>query len=65
MEDWKKRLIEEQRDLDEKISILEAFTRSVEFTKLSVRNANLLKRQKTKMREYSHILSDRIFDGDF
>ena len=60
MEDFKKRLIVERDELDDKIAKLEAFIGSARFENLDERNRELLVSQCDAMRQYSTILNVRI-----
>nr|DAJ92265.1 MAG TPA: hypothetical protein [Caudoviricetes sp.] len=60
MEDFKKRLIAEREELDDKLAKLEAFIRSPRFENLDERNRELLVSQRGAMRQYSDILAERI-----
>lgn len=60
MEDFKKRLIVEREELDDKLAKLEAFIGSPRFENLDERNRELLVSQRGAMRQYSDILSERI-----
>ena len=60
MEDFKKRLVVERDELEDKIAKLEAFIGSTRFENLDERNRNLLAAQRDAMRQYSTILNVRI-----
>lgn len=60
MEDFKKRLIVEREELDDKLAKLEAFIGSPRFENLDERNRELLVSQRGAMRQYSDILNERI-----
>lgn len=60
MEDFKKRLIVEREELDDKLAKLEAFIGSPCFENLDERNRELLVSQCGAMRQYSDILTERI-----
>lgn len=60
MEDFKKRLVVERDELDDKIAKLEAFIGSPRFEDLDERNRKLLVSQRDAMRQYSTILNVRI-----
>lgn len=60
MEDFKKRLIVEREELDDKLAKLEAFIGSPRFENLDERNRELLVSQRGAMRQYSDILAERI-----
>ena len=59
-EDYQQRVIEEKKELDEKIVNLRGFVGTEPFSKLSPRAQTLLMQQDATMRNYSHILADRI-----
>lgn len=60
MEDFKKRLVVERDELDDKLAKLEAFIGSARFENLDERNRKLLVSQCDVMRQYSTILNVRI-----
>ena len=60
MEDFKKRLIVEREELDDKLAKLKAFIGSPRFENLDERNGKLLVSQRDAMRQYSDILNVRI-----
>lgn len=60
MEDFKKRLIVERDELEDKIAKLESFIESPRFESLDKRNGELLIAQRDAMRAYSVILNVRI-----
>ena len=60
MEDFKKRLVVERDELDDKLAKLEAFIGSARFENLDERNRKLLVSQCDVMRQYSDILAERI-----
>ena len=60
MEDFKKRLVVERDELDDKLAKLEAFIGSTRFENLDERNGKLLVAQRDAMRQYSTILNVRI-----
>lgn len=60
MEDFKKRLVAERDELEDKIAKLEAFIGSTRFENLDERNRKLLVAQRDAMRQYSVILNVRI-----
>ena len=60
MEDFKKRLIVEREELNDKLAKLEAFIGSPRFENLDERNRELLVSQRGAMRQYSDILTERI-----
>ena len=63
MEDWKVRLLAEQKELKEKMVKLVAFINSEEYYQLSENNRLLLKDQKIAMELYLNVLNIRVF-GD-
>lgn len=62
MEDWKERLIKEQKELKEKLAKLTDFINSEKFYKLSQNNRQLLKNQKIAMELYLNVLNMRLFE---
>ena len=60
MEDYKSRLAQERKELDEKIEKLESFINSQEFYKVSPEEKDLLIEQHDTMTDYSVILGKRI-----
>lgn len=62
MEDYKERLIEEQKELKEKVAILTEFMNSEEYYKLSPNNRLVLKNQKIAMDLYLQVLNTRVFE---
>lgn len=62
MEDWKVRLLEEQKELKEKLVKLVAFIHSEEYYQLSENNRLLLKDQKIAMELYLNVLNIRAFE---
>ena len=62
MEDYKERLIIEQKELKEKLIKLMEFINSEEFYGLSSNNKQLLKNQKIAMELYLSTLNMRLFD---
>ena len=60
MEDFKKRLIVEREELDDKLAKLGAFIGSPSFENLDERNRELLVSQRGAMRQYLDILTERI-----
>lgn len=60
MEDFKKRLIVERDELEDKIAKLESFIESPRFENLDKRNGELLIAQHDAMRTYYTILNMRI-----
>ena len=62
MENYKERLIEEQKELKEKVSKLTEFMNSEEYYKLSPNNRLILKNQKIAMDLYLQVLNTRVFE---
>ena len=62
MEDYKERLIEEQKELKEKVSKLVEFMNSEEYYRLSPNNRLVLKNQKIAMDLYLQVLNMRVFE---
>ena len=62
MEDYRERLIEEQKELKEKVSKLTEFMNSEEYYKLSPNNRLILKNQKIAMDLYLQVLNTRVFE---
>lgn len=62
MEDYKERLIIEQKELKEKLIKLMEFINSEKFYELSKNNKQLLKNQKIAMELYLSVLNMRVFD---
>lgn len=62
MEDWKERLIIEQKELKDKLIKLVEFINSKKFYELSENNRKLLHSQKIAMELYLNILSVRIYE---
>lgn len=62
MEDWKERLIKEQKELKERLAKLTDFINSENFYKLSQNNRQLLKNQKIAMELYLNVLNMRLFE---
>ena len=60
MEDYQQRVIEEKKELDEKINKLRIFLGASPFKSLTVENQSLLKDQYVVMAQYSTILAKRI-----
>ena len=58
----KKKLIEEQKELKEKVSKLTEFMNSEEYYKLSPNNRLVLKNQKIAMDLYLQVLNTRVFE---
>lgn len=62
MEDYKERLIIEQKELKEKLIKLMEFINSEKFYELSENNKQLLRNQKIAMELYLSTLNMRLFD---
>lgn len=62
MEDWKERLIVEQKELKEKFMKLTEFINSEKFYELSPNNKQLLRNQKIAMELYLSTLNMRMFE---
>ena len=62
MEDWKVRLLVEQKELKEKFVKLVEFINSEEYYKLSDNTRLLLKNQKIAMELYLNVLNMRVFE---
>lgn len=62
MEDYKVRLLVEQKELKEKLVKLVAFINSEEYYQLSDNNRLLLKNQKIAMELYLNVLNMRVFE---
>lgn len=62
MEDWKERLIIEQKELKEKFMKLTEYINSEKFYELSPNNKQLLKNQKIAMELYLSTLNMRLFE---
>ena len=60
MEDFKKRLLIEKEELDDKRIKLRSFLQTDNFNSLDDKNRNLLIKQFKIMTEYSNILKKRI-----
>lgn len=60
MEDFKKRLLIEKEELDDKRIKLRSFLQTDNFNSLDDKNRNLLIKQFKVMTEYSNILKKRI-----
>jgi crAss001_48 related protein len=60
MEPYQERVIEEKKELDEKIEKLAAFIESDAFISVSTREKVRLHRQEVLMQLYSKVLADRI-----
>ena len=58
----KEKLIEEQKELKEKVSKLTEFMNSEEYYKLSPNNRLILKNQKIAMELYLQVLNTRVFE---
>lgn len=62
MENYKEKLITEQKELKDKLSKLTEFTNSEEYYKLSPNNRLVLKNQKIAMELYLQVLNMRVFE---
>lgn len=62
MEDWKERLIIEQKELKEKLIKLTEFVNSEKYYELSINNRQVLKNQKLAMELYLSVLNMRVFE---
>ena len=62
MKNYKENLIEEQKELKEKVSKLTEFMNSEEYYKLSPNNRLVLKNQKIAMDLYLQVLNTRVFE---
>lgn len=62
MEDYKERLIIEQKEFKEKLSKLVEFMNSEKYYKLSPNNRLVLKNQKIAMDLYLQVLNMRVFE---
>ena len=62
MEDWKVRLLVDQKELKEKFVKLVEFINSEEYYKLSDNNRLLLKNQKIAMELYLNVLNMMVFE---
>jgi len=60
MSTFKERLVDEKKQLDEKIEKLEAFTLSENFQKIEAVQMSLLNTQLFAMKTYSQILVERL-----
>lgn len=61
MQDWQQRVIDEKKELDEKISKLGQFIAyNMAYTKLSDAEQTRLENQRNIMTQYSDILKERI-----
>jgi hypothetical protein len=60
MQPFQQRVVEEKRELDEKIEKLDVFIRSEAFMWLTLTEQDQLNRQYSAMDEYSRILGERI-----
>lgn len=63
MENYKKILIEEQKELKDKLSKLTEFMNSEDYYKLSPNNRLVLKNQKIAMDLYLQVLNTRVFEN--
>lgn len=60
MQPWQQRVIDEKKELDEKLKKLLVFISGEEFRKLPWQEATLLKQQALAMGKYASILEERI-----
>lgn len=60
MEDWQKRVVQESKDLDEKIVKLKAMICSDRFETLQDMDQRLLVTQLSSMKDYASVLKARI-----
>ncbi len=60
LQDWQTRIIDEKRELDERMTKLDAFIQSEPFQSLPQRDQYLLQEQYEAMDRYSDILKQRI-----
>jgi crAss001_48 related protein len=58
--EFQQRVIDEKRDLDEKLRALDAFTRTEDWNSLEPEDVRLLARQAECMAQYSATLAQRI-----
>ena len=66
MQDWQQRVVDEKKELDNKIGRLTQFTQTQEFQSLPLPETDRLVRQLNAMEDYSEILGERIaaFEGE-
>ena len=62
MEDWKERLINEQKELKERLAKLTDFINSEKFYALSTNHRQLLKNKKMAMELYLNVLNMQVFE---
>ena len=60
MEDYQKRVIAEQKELDSKIVKLDAFVSSYQYSVLTKPERDMMRRQRVAMVNYSNVLGERI-----
>ena len=60
MSDWKERLLQERKELDDKLVKFRYFLKTDEFMNLDYRDKVLLRKQNHAMTEYLDILAQRI-----
>lgn len=60
MQPHQERVVQELKDLDEKISKLEVFIKGNVISTLSMDEQTRLKKQLIHMRDYSNVLNERI-----
>ena len=62
MEQYQERVVKEKKDLDEKVSKLQAFISSERFVSVEADEANRMRNQLSVMMDYSNILGERIIN---
>jgi hypothetical protein len=60
MEAYQQRVVDEKRELDEKLAALRVFLQGQTYANLNAHERNLLYKQAGVMAEYSRILGERI-----
>lgn len=60
MQPYQERVVQEKKELDEKLAKLDAFGRTEQYTLLPVDEQGRLNRQHSIMEQYSQILQERI-----
>ena len=60
MSDWKERLLQERKELDDKLVKFRYFLKTDEFMELEYKDKVLLRKQNHAMTEYLDILVQRI-----
>ena len=63
MEEWKERVLVEQKELKEKLAKLTEYINSERFYALSANNRQVLKNQKAAMELYLSVLNMRAFEN--